>query len=284
VCRGFIARHFHHYIGARYPEVTLIAAGVSSVLVTDVEAFNREAELVYSVLRRCRDDGRTVVFLSTASAGMYGAADSPGHEDGPIYPMTPYGRHKLALEDICLRSGVPCLVLRLAHCVGTGQQPHQLLPSLTRQLMTGHVKVYRDAQRDLLDVRHMMEMVDALLSRDVRGELVNVVSGWAEPVERIVDELQRRLGTDAERTFVNEPAKRARVSTERLRELVPDVDRFGFGDDYLPRLIDRYTDDFVAAAHEYLAAPAGSDRDGPTPVPVGPAGPLPSTRSASQEP
>lgn len=248
VGRGFIARHTLDYFGGRYPEVTLIAAGVSGVQITDAAAFGREADLVYGVLRRCRAEGRTAILLSTASAGMYGAPDSPGTEDGAVFPVTPYGRHKLSLESVCARSGARWLVLRLAHIVGAGQQPHQLLPSLTRQLMSGRIDVYRGASRDLLGVRDMLGLVDALLADGVHNEVVNIATGRPEPVERIVDELELRLGTHAERHLVEMPARHAVVSTAKLRSLVPEFERFDFGSGYLGALLDQQTDELIAAA------------------------------------
>jgi len=247
VGRGFIARHASEYFRSCHPEATLIGAGVSSVVVTDAESFSREAELVYEVLRRCRADGRTAILLSTASAGMYGAPDSPGTEDGPVFPLTPYGRHKLGLESVCATSGARWLVLRLAHIVGPGQQPHQLLPSLTRQLVSGQITIYRDASRDLLGVRDMLAMLDALLTRGVHDEIVNLATGRPEPVEHIVDELERRLATSAVRTYVDMPTKHAIVSTAKARSLIPDFERFGFGTDYLGTLLDQHTAELASS-------------------------------------
>lgn len=248
VGRGFIAGHTVEHFGQHHPDTTLIAAGVSSVRITDAEAFTREAELVYRVLRRCRDEGRTVIFLSTASAGMYGAPDCPGSEDGPVYPLTPYGRHKLALEQVCAASGARWLVLRLAHIVGSGQQTHQLLPSLTRQLLSGRIQVHEGASRDLLGVHDMLAMLDLLLGRGVHDEIVNIATGRSEPVERIVDELELRLGTHAERELVELPTKHASVDIAKLRSLLPDFDTFEFGPRYLPALLDAHTDELVALA------------------------------------
>lgn len=248
VGRGFIAKHSLEYFGARHPETTLIAAGVSGVHVTDAEAFGREAELVYGVLHRCRAEGRTAVLLSTASAGMYGAADSSGTEDGPVFPLTPYGRHKLALESVCATSGARWLVLRLAHIVGCGQQQHQLLPSLTHQLLAGRITVHRGASRDLLGVGDMLALFDALLTGRVHNQVVNIATGRPEPVTHIIDELERRLGTNAKRDFVDMPAKHAIVSTAKLRSLVPGLDRFGFGSRYLSALLDQHSVELTSMA------------------------------------
>ncbi|GAB3440769.1 NAD-dependent epimerase/dehydratase family protein [Streptomonospora sediminis] len=245
---GFIARHTREYFADRYPSCTLIAAGVSSVLVTDASEFEREATLVYDVLRRCKAAGRTVVFLSTASAGMYGVDDSPGAEDGPVFPLTPYGRHKLALESVCAGSGARWLVLRLAHIVGAGQQRHQLLPSLTRQLLSGAVTVHTGASRDLLDVHDMLRMLDHLLDGGIADQVVNLATGRPEAVSDIVDGLEERLGVSAERQRIDVPTKHAVVDTGRLRALIPELEQYGFGPEYLATLLDRHVGELKANA------------------------------------
>jgi nucleoside-diphosphate-sugar epimerase len=253
---GFIARHTRRYFGDRHPDVTLIAAGVSTVLVNDVSAFQRESTLVYDVIRRCRAAGRTVIFLSTASTGMYGADQSVGSEGGAVFPLTPYGRHKLCLEHVCALSGARWLVLRLSHIVGRGQSPHQLLPSLTRQLLAGSVTLHSGVSRDLLDVDDMMRMTDSLLTGGVRDEVVNVASGRSETIEDIVDGLEERLGTRAERKLVDMPAKRGEVRIDKLRGLVTGFDDFGIGPGYLESLLDRNIDELADNARRHLKAAA----------------------------
>ncbi|GAA1952147.1 NAD-dependent epimerase/dehydratase family protein [Amycolatopsis minnesotensis] len=250
---GFLAGHATGYFGDRHPDVTFIAAGVSGVHITDVSEFEREASLVYDVIRRCKAEGRTVIFLSTASSGMYGADGSRGTEGGPVFPLSAYGRHKLGLEHVCAVSEASWLVLRLSHIVGSGQQPHQLLPSLTRQLLSGLVKVYTGVSRDLLDVNDMLAILDALLTGGVRNEVINLASGRSEAVEYIVDELEARLGVEAERQTIRTPAKFATINVDKLRDLVPGFDEFGFGRTYLHSLLDRNITELADRAKNHLA-------------------------------
>jgi nucleoside-diphosphate-sugar epimerase len=240
VGNGFLARHFGAHFGDRHPGTTVIAAGVSTTVATDLAAFDREADLVHDVVRRCSAEGRTVVLLSTSSAAMYGTDGEPGTEDGPVFPRNPYGRHKLALERVCTLSGTPWLALRLTHIAGPGQQPDQLLPALTRQVLAGEVTVHRGAYRDLLEVGHLPPVLDALLDRNVTDEVVNVASGNPLAIEDIVDGIEQRLRTRAERTFVSRPAARTLVSTEKLRRLVPAFAELDFGPGYLDTLLDHY--------------------------------------------
>lgn len=251
--RGFLAHHAARYFGDRFPEVTFIAAGVSGVHVTDVTEFEREATLVYDVIRRCKAEGRTVIFLSTASSGMYGAEGSRGTEGGPVFPVSPYGRHKLCLEHVCAVSEANWLVLRLSHIVGSGQRSHQLLPSLTRQLLSGTVTVYAGVSRDLLEIGDMLRIVDSLLSSGVRNEVVNLASGRSEPIEHIVDELESRLGVEAERKTIRTTAKLATINVDKLRGLVPGFDSYRFDSSYLASLLDRNITELAENAKNQLA-------------------------------
>jgi NDP-hexose 4-ketoreductase len=238
VGRGFIARNLERIAGS-HPDVVAVAAGVSSTGCRSEDEFRREVELVYQTVRRCRDEGRRLLFFSSASAAMYASPGCPGREDGPVYPLSMYGRHKLAMEAALAVSGVDSLVLRLTHVIGAHQRIHQLLPGLVAQLKSGSIEVHRGAHRDLIAADDVVTIVDALLERGVIGTVVNVGSGFAVPAEKIVAHLEDRLGTSATRRWVDRPVD-YQVCTERLRGLVPAVAGMGFGPDYYRRVLDRY--------------------------------------------
>lgn len=247
VGRGFLAHHLTP-LAPSHPGVVAVAAGVSTTVVDQTPEFDREATMLYDVLRRCRASGSLVVFFSTASAAMYGADDSPGTEDGLIFPTSPYGRHKVALESVVQNSGVDWLVFRLSHLVGDAQRPHQLLPLLVSGVLAGEVTVHRGSHRDLVDVRNMVVALDRLLRDGVRNTTVNIASGIPQPIEAIVEGIECRLGRTADRRIVEVPRTRTLVSTARLRSLVPEAAGFGFGPRYLDALLDSYVGKLAAVA------------------------------------
>jgi nucleoside-diphosphate-sugar epimerase len=245
VGNGFLARHLHVAFGNRFPDVTAIAAGVTRTADATPAEFTREAALVYDVTRRCRAAGRTVVFFSTASDSMYGATGATGAEDGPVFPTSAYGRHKLALEAVLAASGARYLVLRLSHVVGAGQRSHQLLPSLVTQVRAGQVTIFRHTHRDLVDIRDVLSALDGLLAartRDavVNDAVVNIASGVLTPIERIIDGIERRLGTRAARRYVDRPVVTTPTSVARLRSLVPGWSATPGGAEHAEILLDRY--------------------------------------------
>jgi nucleoside-diphosphate-sugar epimerase len=240
VGRGFLARNLERLAGA-HPDVVVIAAGVSSTSCVDDAEFQREAQLVYRTIRRCLRDGRRLLLFSSASAAMYASPGCPGREDGPVFPSSMYGRHKLAMERALELSGVDYLVLRLTHIIGAHQRIHQLLPGLVAQLLFGEVTVHRGAHRDLVAADDFVAIVDALLANGIRRTVVNVGCGAAASAEDIVGHLQDRLGVSATWHCVDRPSHYP-VDISRLTGLVPAVADMGFGQDYFRRVLDRYVD------------------------------------------
>ncbi|MEV6433282.1 NAD-dependent epimerase/dehydratase family protein [Streptomyces anulatus] len=238
VGNGFLARHLRSLAG-RHGDTLVLAAGVSWAAHTSPADFAREAALVEEKIAACLASGDRLVFFSTASTGMYGKVDGPGREDRPVVPCTPYGTHKLALEKLLEASGVDYLALRLGHLVGPGQPPHQLLPTLVRQMRTGTVHVHRGATRDLIDIDDVVTIVDRLLGAGLSREKVNVASGNAVPIERIIDHIEERTGLAARRVYRDRGGHHT-ISTDKLRALVPETEAMGFGPSYHRRVLDAF--------------------------------------------
>ncbi|MDF6017379.1 SDR family oxidoreductase [Streptomyces sp. JH34] len=237
VGHGFLAGRLAPLAPA-HPGTVVFAAGVSSAHSTSEPEFAREADLLYQVLERCREDHLRLVYFSTCGSGMYGAGGH-GDEEGPVFPSSPYGRHKLSMEGVLRASGVETLVLRLAYTVGWGQRPHQLVPSLLAQIRAGAVRVHHGARRDMIHVADVVTIVDALLAKGVSHDVVNVASGHAVPIEEIVGHLEARLGTVAHKHVQHVTGDRP-VSNEKLLALLPAEARPGFAPGYYRTVIDRY--------------------------------------------
>jgi nucleoside-diphosphate-sugar epimerase len=240
VGNGFLARHLRQLAGA-HPDVVALAAGVSTTSSRAPEQFARERAIVADMGRRCRADGLVLVFFSTASSAMYGRADR-GEEDAPVEPTSPYGWHKLALEQVVAEAGCRFLVLRLSHLMGPDQPPHHLLPTLLEQARAGAFRIFRDATRDILDVADAVAALDGLLRQAVSDQVVNVASGQQTPMDLVVNRVEQRLGIRARRTYVTvDPVHAATptVSIDRLRGFVPDLARRVSGPGYVESVIDR---------------------------------------------
>ncbi|WP_225102163.1 NAD(P)-dependent oxidoreductase [Streptomyces sp. CoH27] len=250
---GFLAGHLST-IAQGHPGVVVAAAGVSAAQHTSAESFRRETALLNDLIRRCSRSGERLVFFSTASSGLYTQPGQPGTEDGPVRPTTPYGQHKYALEQELAVSEIDYLTLRLGHVVGPDQPPHQLLPALTAQVRSGRVRIFPGSRRDLIDVTDVVTIIDALLGTGASRTTVNVASGCAVPIERIVRHIERRLGLTAQ-WVDGTPAVTQEISTAKLRRLVPRAERMGFGPDYYRRVLDKYLSPVGAAGSDHRPLP-----------------------------
>jgi nucleoside-diphosphate-sugar epimerase len=236
---GFLAGHFQR-LADRHPDVTLIAAGPSSLQITDHEVFARETNMVSAILDDCRRRDRTAVLFSSASHAIYGHTTRPATEADPCPLASTFGRHKLDLEAMTAASGARWLVIRLSHAVGEGQRPHQFFPAMARGVREGHVRVFLNCYRDLLDVSDAVRALDALLTAGVAKEVVNVATGSPYPVETLVDRLGRHFGVEPAKELVDAPPSRTLVSVAKLRQMIPDTTWPSADDAYLDRLITRY--------------------------------------------
>jgi nucleoside-diphosphate-sugar epimerase len=235
---GLIARAFGRFRDD-FPDVLLYASGVSRSTEACESEFQREADLLYRTLNRCRADGRRIVYFSTASAHLYGRNPGLGEEDGPINPCSAYGRHKAAMEMVIRMSSVDHLILRLSEVVGPGQSSHQLLPSLVEQVKAGVVTVYRGARRDLIDVDDVALVAVSLLKAGLNEETVNVASRHSVAAEEIVDHLARLSGRQVTRKYLDVPADHYRISTAKAARSAPVPERL-FCPTYYRQVIDKY--------------------------------------------
>ncbi len=257
---GLLARGFERFRDD-FPDVLLYASGVSRSTGACHQDFERETDLLDSTLHTCRANGQRIVYFSTASTHLYGWTGHLGEEDGPIEPCTSYGRHKAAMEMVIRMSGADHLILRLSEVVGPGQRRHQLLPSLVSQIADGMVTVYRGACRDLIDVDDVASIAAELLASGLNRETVNVASGHSVSAEEIVDHLVRRSARNVLRKYVDMPADRCRVSTEKLSRCLPTGSMERFSPTYYRSVIEKYyASGHVAAAYEDHGQ-AGEERD-----------------------
>jgi nucleoside-diphosphate-sugar epimerase len=243
VGNGFLARNLRSVADA-HAGVVALAAGVSTTAVTSAADFDRDAASMYACLRRCAASGAKLVYFSTASGAMYGGSDSGGREDGPVYPQSAYGRHKLAMEAAVARSGVDHLTLRLSNLAGPYQPPHQLLPTLVNSVRAGEVTIYRGAHRDIIDVAHVVTILDLLLAMGISRTVVNVASGFSVPIDQLVEHIERRTGTSARKNIIDASGEQSvqTVNIDKLRALVPETARMPFGAGYYRDVLDRYID------------------------------------------
>ncbi|WP_433541737.1 NAD-dependent epimerase/dehydratase family protein [Streptosporangium sandarakinum] len=150
---------------------------------------------------------------------------APLTEDAPIDPVGGYGRTKYAATRAVLDSDADAVVLRVTNSVGPGAHPSSLLGKVGHALLDA-VRRGRPATlelaplravRDYLDVRDLAEAVVAAAGADASGRVVNIGTGRAVPIRRLVGDLIEVSGVRAE-IVEREPASTAQVSPGAIAE------------------------------------------------------------------
>lgn len=223
VGRGLAARALSQ-VAERRDDVVIFASGTGDSSCRDGVEFAREWERLEAVLEHCRLTDRRLVYCSSAGA-VYGDMTEARHERTPCRPTTPYGSHKLRCEELIRESGCRCLILRISNLIGPGANARQLLPSLVRQVLSGCVRVYRHATRDLIEHERFAAIVDELLENVSNRDTVVVASGISMPAPDLVSTIQRVLKTNAPVELLDAGSPQ-RFCVEKLHALAPTSARF----------------------------------------------------------
>lgn len=98
-----------------------------------------------------------------------------------------------------LQSGLPCVHLRHFNAIGAGQDPRFVLSSFCKQIaLMEREKIPKTMtvgdvtqKRDFIDVRDAMDAYDLILKRAQPGQVVNICSGKAHSVKKIIEILKK---------------------------------------------------------------------------------------------
>lgn len=251
--RGLVARALSQVV-ERHDDVVFFASGTGDSSCRDDVVFAHERERLEAALKHCRRTDRRLVYCSSAGS-VYGDVTEARHERTPCRPTTLYGFHKLRCEASIRESDCRFLILRIANLIGPRANDRQLLPNLVRQVLNGHVRVFRQATRDLIGHERFASIVDELLDHVADRDTVVVASGIAMPVPELVAVIQRALQTNAEVELV-EAGSPQRFCVEKLCALAPKSARFGSDDPWsvVRELVPRLAEECVARSSRTIAA------------------------------
>ena len=175
-----------------------------------------------------RSPASAVVLIGSAAEYGFVPEDSqPVTEDFPCTPMTHYAIAKYAQTQLGLawaRAGMPVMIARLFNPVGPDMPRQLALAEFVRQihdetsaLLVGNL----DVARDFLHVTEAARIIVGLASdRKNFGQVINVCSGVAICLRRVVEELTRLA--DRPITITTDPS---RLRTGEMRSLRGDATR-----------------------------------------------------------
>lgn len=182
------------------PDIIFHLAGGSSVgiaLANPREDFHRSVESTIEILewmRQRSSPARLVVVSSAAVYGNPGTGSAPLVESTPTRPVSPYGHHKLIMEDLS-RSysqsyGLRCVIARVFSVYGAGLRK-QLLWDLCSKLQAGAPITLGGTGEELRDWINISDLCVALAEvgrlADTTAPILNVGTGIATSVRSIAE-------------------------------------------------------------------------------------------------
>lgn len=220
---GLLARSFAPRFAAD-PDIVIFASGVSNSLESDAAQFDRESALLHGTLSRC--DGR-LVYFSSCGAGELAAAP------------TPYMQHKARMEAAVLSSDRG-LVLRLPQVVARTENPHTLTNFIRDRILGDEpFTVWSGAERNLIDIEHIVAIGSHLITDGIRGrQPISIASEKSLPMLEIVKVFEDTLGRKGRYTVVDKVSP-LHIDTTIARDIAGPLG-INLGDGYVRRVIGKY--------------------------------------------
>lgn len=222
---GLVASAMRRFL-ADAPAATY-AAGVANSQCVDAAEFERERSQLIAALESERQAGRFVYFGTCSQLDPAAAA-------------TPYGRHKLAMEELVRERHARWLILRMPQVAGASSNPFTLLNYFYQRIVRAErFRLQANATRNVIDIEDAAKIAGELVTGEgACHETINIATPRSIPVVEIVGVLERLAGKRAVYDSVTEGAQYS-IDVARV---APIADRLGihFDEGYLERTLRRY--------------------------------------------
>lgn len=165
------------------------------------------------LLIAARDAGvKRLVYASSSS--VYGDSPTlPKHEEMPTRPLSPYAVNKLAGEEYCKVFtrvyGLPTVSLRYFNVFGPRQDPKSqyaaVIPAFITSMLRGEAPTIHGDGLQTRDFTYVSNVVEANLlachGEGAQGEALNIACGEQLSLVRLVEGINRHLGTQIKPVF-----------------------------------------------------------------------------------
>jgi len=153
---------------------------------------------VFEAVKTLDLDCRILVACSSAEYGFVTPDEVPVSEDHPLKPLHPYGVSKVAQDFLAYQYhqnfGMDTVRVRIFNTTGPSKTndvasdfSHQIVEIekglKENSLMHGNL----ESERDITDVRDMVEAFEALMERGHKGEVYNACSTKVVKIQRVLD-------------------------------------------------------------------------------------------------
>lgn len=169
-------------------------SSVGAALANPHEDFKRTVCSTVDLLEWIRQHSPDAPLIAVSSAAVYGARhDGLILEDARLTPYSPYGTHKLMMEDLCrsyaVNFGVSIALPRLFSVFGPELKKQLLWDACSKLVAQGEVELGGSGD-ELRDWTHVSDVVAALVHlltlADATAPVLNVATGRPVPVRDVV--------------------------------------------------------------------------------------------------
>jgi UDP-glucose 4-epimerase len=174
-------------------------------------------------------------WVGLGSQAEYGNPNRKVAEDGPLAPVTVYGKAKLAAgmaaSALCQTTGLTFAWLRVFSTYGPDDAPHWLIPYVIRELLVGHSPNLTACEQrwDYLFVRDAAEVIGTVAATGITG-IYNVGSGQAYLLKEIVELIRHQLASSLQASYGSLPYR-----PDQVMHLQADITRLQKATGWNPR-------------------------------------------------
>jgi nucleoside-diphosphate-sugar epimerase len=176
---GMIAKAF---LDIRLPDdVVIIAAGVSNSQEVLASEFSREKEMLEAIILEHKY--KKIVYFSSCS----------------IYQskLTPYVKHKLAMEKLIVNNAENYYICRLPQVVGVTTNNTIISYFVKCVINQDMINIYSKTKRYLIDVNDIVRVVLMLITnRSSRNSIIDICNGTKTPIQDLVETIGRILSIE----------------------------------------------------------------------------------------
>lgn len=229
VGRGLIGSAF---IASRIEDedLVLIASGVSNSSEVCLSAFQRERQ----VIERCLNEGdfKTVFFISSCSVRQKNT--------------TPYVRHKLAMEELVMNSGIDYYIFRLPQVVGQARN-NTLVSYFLDSILSGvPIRLNISAKRYLIAVSDVVRVADMVYKTSSKKNIIiDVAPKFSISALDIYSEIMKIVGVNSINVTLITAQDFYAVDTSLLESIILPGDDL-FNEDYSYAVLRREVPSMLA--------------------------------------
>jgi UDP-glucose 4-epimerase len=164
----------------------------SNIEANNIDKCTSNIQFTINLLNSIPKTIKRFVFISTLD--VYESTNEIIDEDSVVNPISLYGWSKLYCEKMvnewCNQNNVSCLILRLGHIYGIGEDAYKkLIPETIKKIIQDTPPVIYTKgleKRSFLNINDCVRCIWKALSIESEDKIVNIVSGYSKSVLEII--------------------------------------------------------------------------------------------------